>query len=1126
MRCPKCHSSIRKGIKYCEECGSKLETTCPSCTATTPLGSKFCGECGSKLRSSSDEIPRDLSFEDKLRKIQKYLPEGLTDKILSQKEKIEGEHKQVTVLFCDMQGFTPLVERVGAENAFSTMDQVYELLIRKVHDYEGTVNEMTGDGIMALFGAPIAVEDAPQRAIRSAYAIHRGITKFNEMKQLSGRSFPSIKMRVGIHSGPVVIGSLGNDLRVEFKAVGDTVNIASRIEGLAEPETTYVSEDTFKLAEGFFRFEAIGTENIKGKSEAIKIYRVIAPRTRRTRFDVSAERGLTPLVGRQRELELLIDGYNRSKSGRGQSFAIVSEAGLGKSRLLYEFRKKIANDKVIFLEGRCLSYSRGIAYHPIIDVLKSTFNLSNIDDDQTIMRKVKNWLKATNADDPVTQACILELLSVNHTQNRDIIISKEEKKYRLIEALKKIVIKGSEIRPLVLAIEDLHWTDKSSESAFKSLIERISGDRVLLIFTYRHNYVPSWGTWTYHSQLNLNRFSNRESIMMVNHLFDTTNIEEMLKELILEKTEGIPFFTEEFIKSLLDLSVVEKKDGKYSLVGDLSEFNIPNTIQEVIMARVDSLPEGARTVLVTGAVIEREFSHNLLKNVMGIAEKKLLSHLSILKDAELIYERGLYPDSTYIFKHALTREVVYESIISPKRKKLHEKIGEIIEQMYQHDIKAHFSVLAEHYIRSENYVKGSEYSKYASKESYRSSSYNEAISHVRNLIFCLERMPQNENNQKKIIKARTALAMYLIDLTKCDELLDAVAPVENLAVLFDDKKILARIYIALGIYLYGCEEKITKGLKYFEEASYLMDESKDFLSAYHAYWNLGAHFTWSCDFSKAQSYFNKCLKLNKVVNNPIGSSSPIALSSYAYSYQGQIDKAYELAKKGMEEAEQSGYIFNKSPAHIAYGISCYMKGLFDKAEQHLILGRDYSRKISQIGWEHWACFNLGNLFLDIGQLTKAENSFSDSIFILQNANLLPSWIFTCKVAIAKIKAFKKAEKISFQELNTCFEKNSFNVNFGYIARNISEILITISRENMSDAISWINKAIENDNKNNLMWSLARDCSVYANLLHMSDKQKKADEYYRKALSIFQKYGAEGWMAKIEKDYKAYREKFC
>ena len=295
-------------------------------------------------------------------------------------------------MFCDMVDFAPLVEKLGSEEAYTIMDQVYEILIHKVHEYEGTVNEMTGDGIMALFGAPIALEDAPQRAIRSAYAIHREMTKFSKkLNETQGWISPII-MRIGIHSGPVILGALGNDLRVEFKVVGDTVNLASRIEGLAEPATTYISESTFNQTEGFFRFESLGRKKIKGKSDPIEIYRVIAPSTRKTRFDVSAERGLTKFVGRERELELLLDGFERAKSGRGQAFSIMAEAGLGKSRLLYEFRKAVANEDITFLEGRCLSYSSGKAYHPIADILMSNFDIQEKDSDSEISKKVNDGL--------------------------------------------------------------------------------------------------------------------------------------------------------------------------------------------------------------------------------------------------------------------------------------------------------------------------------------------------------------------------------------------------------------------------------------------------------------------------------------------------------------------------------------------------------------------------------------------------------------------------------------------------------------------------------------------------------------------------------------------------------------
>jgi len=297
MQCPQCQFENPENSNFCLECGQKFERKCPQCEKTLPASAKFCNGCGRKLTTKPTPFPKKLSFDEQIEKIQRYLPKNLPEKILSQKDRIEGERKQVTVMFCDMEGYTTLSEKLGIEGVYEIMEQVYEILIHKVHAYEGTVNEFTGDGIMALFGAPIALEDAPQRAIRSSLAIHRETTKFYDRIKKENDYISPLKMRIGIHTGPVVVGSLGNDLRVESKAVGDTVNLASRMEGLAEPGTTYITESTFKFTEGFFRFEALGERKVKGKNEPVKIYRVIVPSSRRTRFDVTAERGLTAFVG-------------------------------------------------------------------------------------------------------------------------------------------------------------------------------------------------------------------------------------------------------------------------------------------------------------------------------------------------------------------------------------------------------------------------------------------------------------------------------------------------------------------------------------------------------------------------------------------------------------------------------------------------------------------------------------------------------------------------------------------------------------------------------------------------------------------------------------------------------------
>ena len=784
---------------FCGKCGSKLEAVCPECNFANPPEFAFCGKCGHSLTKPIEPVHREVSLDEKIAKIQRYLPKGLTEKILAQRDRIEGERKQVTVMFCDMEGFTGLSARLGPEKAYDIMDQVYEILIHKVHDYEGTVNEMTGDGVMALFGAPIALEDAPQRAIRSAMAIHREMARFSDTIKHGEAGMQTLKMRIGIHAGPVVMGTLGNDLRVEFKAVGDTVNLASRMEGLAEPGATYVTGEVFRLTEGLFRFEALGKKRVKGKEELVDVYRVIAPSTRKTRFDVSAERGLTPFVGRDRELELLLDGFDRAKAGRGQAFSIVSEAGVGKSRLLYEFRKALSNEDLTFLEGRCLSYSRGVAYHSIIDILKSNFYIQEGDEDPEIVEKVKNGLKILGADEATTLPYLRELLSPRESGLEKIQIAPETMKTRIIEALNRIVLKGSEIRPLIMAFEDLHWIDRSSEECLKYFLDAISGAKVFLIFTYRPEFVHTWGAKSYHSQLNLNRLSNREVLKMVAYLLGTPDIARDLEELILEKTEGVPFFLEEFIRSLIDLEMIQRRDGKCQLAKKIQDMGIPSTIQDVIMARVDSLPEGAKEVLQLGSAIEREFSHELIKQVIMLPEQELLSQMSVLKDSELLYERGIFPKSTYIFKHALTREVVYNSLILKKRTEIHEKIAKSIEDLHQDRLEEFYEMIAYQYSMSGNTRKAYEYLKLSAKKATRSHSMWEALSFYRKAIEKLKELPSIEENKREHIELIKTAEGPIRLLGYPEDSLTILQQGESLAEELGDKRAIAQLSNAIGL---------------------------------------------------------------------------------------------------------------------------------------------------------------------------------------------------------------------------------------------------------------------------------------------------------------------------------------
>jgi class 3 adenylate cyclase/tetratricopeptide (TPR) repeat protein len=1108
MKCPKCQFENPEGLKFCGECGGKLERVCPKCNSPNPPQFRFCGECGHNLTVSSEPIRKELSFDEKIAKLQKYLPKGITEKILSQRDRIEGERRRVTVMFCDMEGFTSLSEKLGPEAIYSLMDQVYEILIHKVQEYEGTVNEMTGDGIMALFGAPIALEDAPQRAIRSGAAIHREMIRFNDRMKKEKGEMPAIKMRVGIHTGPVVVGTLGNDLRVEFKAVGDTVNLAARMQSLAEPGTIYVSDETFKLTEGLFRFEALGEKDIKGREKPVKTYRVIAPSSRMTRFDVSAERGLTPLVGRGRELELLLEGFARIKERKGQVFSIVSEAGCGKSRLLYEFRKAVANEDALFLEGKCLSYCRGAAYYPYIDILKSSFDIQEGEGDQQIREKLVRGLSDLGADEATTLPYLLELISVKDAGDDQIPMSLGAKKDKIGDAIKQVVFKASERRQVIIAVEDLHWVDKSSEDIAWALSESISGLRVMLIFTFRPEFVPPWGAKSYHNQLTLHRLSNRETLQMMSHLLESKEIEGALSRSLLEKTEGVPFFVEEFIKSFRDLKIIEKKENTYSLSRDIRKVMVPSTIQDVIMARVDSLPEPARELVQTGSAIQSEFNYLLIKQVSGLSDENLLALLSVLKDSELIYERLVGPKSTFTFKHALTRDVVYDSIMTLRKMRLHEKIGLAIEALYADEIQDHYEILAAHFIETENHEKAALYSKLATKKCEKTGSLRNGIDHAKEWINVLEKMRRSDDVQEEIMKARVTLGLYHSQILDFSSAKDSVEPVVEIAVKRGDRRRLSQIYTIMGAHGFFLQDDIETAFRYLGGALTISEEIHDVVSLLMGNYWMAIVLAYHCEFDKAHSFFKASLRINETANSLWGVSiMKSSISYFVHYFRGDMNASYALALEAVELAEKSGDSLSKAMAYASYGSACYGRGLLEDATTSLTKAIEACERVNMSNWNASVHFCLGETFLDLGSYEHSKLYYSKAIRILEENNMFPSWTNLNRLAFARAKARQGEKDIDPSPFDDYFAANKIRLCEGPMARCIGEILVELDEHNVREAEEWARKAISADQRNGLMLHLGRDLKFQADMLYRRRENHAALEAVKRSVEIFKGCGA-------------------
>ena len=1088
MKCPKCQFENREGASFCLECGMKMTLKCPQCGKAFPILAKFCDECGQRLSELGERE--------------------------TQLQEVEAERKHVTVLFSDLVGYTAMTERLDAEDVKEIMSRIFGEIAQVVTKYEGFIERFFGDEVMALFGVPKAHEDDPMRAIRAAREIHRVVEDMSP-KYETEIGHP-LSMHTGINTGLLVTGDeyIGKG---RHGLTGDAVNLASRLAKLAQAGETLVGQDTYRHAEGYFIFEHLGLKRIRGKEEPVNAYQVIAPSTRRTRFEVSAERGLTPLVGRKRELQQLKEGFKRCKAGRGEAFSIVSEAGLGKSRLLYEFRKVVAKEKLTFLEGKCLSYSKGAAYQPVIDILKSNFDIMEGEGDAEIREKVKKGLIALGAEETSTLPCLLELLSVKDSGLDRFSMSPEGKKERIMEALKRIVLKGSEIRPLIMAIEDLHWIDKSSEDVFKELLDSLSGARIFLIFTYRPEYAPSWGVKSYHRQINLNRLSEGESFSMVTHLLGTPDIDGALEALITGKTEGALLFIEEFIKSLKDLGIIEKRD-KYYLAPNVENITIPFTIQDVIMARVDALPEGAKKVLQTGSVIEREFSYQLIKYVMALPEQELLSHLSNLRDSELIYERGIFPQSTYIFKHALTQDVVYNSILIKRRKQSHELVGNAIEDLYKDNINEHYEVLAEHYIASENYEKAAAYSRLAGNRAELSASFPDAIAYAKKRIACLEKLPKTEETQKRIIDARTKLGYYYIRMDYFEEAKKPVDPIVDLARSCDYKSKLTEIITIIGIYKWAVEEDFSNAITYLKEALNISKQIDDIsLLRFPNYW-LGVAFSFMCEFEKSLYHFKKALDV-AVTKNTLWDISVVksCLSYFVYTQQGNINIAYQYCDDALRLAEETGDVFPKTFVYTNYGIACYYKGLLDEAITNLLKGVVFCEKIDLYTWNAFTHFNLGEIYFDFRDYEKSKKHYAKSISIMKQNKTMPSWVNLNRICLTKVQVMNHEKDIDLGSLYKNETGNKVELYRGLMQRGIGEILLNIDDQHSAEAEVWIKKAVNTHTCNGQMWHLGKDYALYAGLLGRKGDQSKAKETLIKAIEIFKECGADRWAEKYEKE---------
>jgi class 3 adenylate cyclase/tetratricopeptide (TPR) repeat protein len=708
MRCSSCQFDNPPAMKFCGQCGVQLAQLCPRCGAENQPTFKFCGECGTALTTPQApgadtagdpaQLPRPPEAQR-----QGYTPPHLAEKILRSRSALEGERRHVTVLFADMAGFTTLAEQLDPEEVHQIIDRCFELITAEVHRFEGTINQYTGDGVMALFGAPVAHEDSPRRAVHAALGIQRALRAYAE--ELQAQRGLALQMRLGLNTGLVVVGKIGDDLRMDYTAVGDTTNLAARLQQMARPGSVLVSEATHRAISGFFETLDLGEVPVRGHAP-VRAFEVLRPRGRRMRFDVAVERGLTPLVGRERELGLLLDRFSEAKAGRGQVVFITGEAGMGKSRLVLECRRALAaaGDALTWLEGRCISFGESIPFLPLIDQLRENFGIQEFDGEPEIIAKIEHGMGEVEAHIPAMRY----LLAVDPGDPAFAAMEAVARRRKIFEAVRALTLRGAHLRPLVLVVEDLHWIDTSSEEFLSSLMDAVAAVPLLLILTYRVEYTPPFGSRSFYTTLTLHSLSEAETVAMASRVLGTAQFPQELCTALMEKAEGVPLFIEEVTKTLLDLGVLQRENGDYRLVKNLAEVSVPDTIQGIIMARLDRLGEDGKRTVQLASVIGRQFLVRLLERIAGLTDQ-LEGLLQELKTLEIIYELGLLPEPAYIFKHAVIQDVAYHSLLIQRRKELHRAVGYAIEELYSDRLATHYEELAHHFVQGEAWEKAFDY---------------------------------------------------------------------------------------------------------------------------------------------------------------------------------------------------------------------------------------------------------------------------------------------------------------------------------------------------------------------------------------------------------------------------------
>jgi class 3 adenylate cyclase/tetratricopeptide (TPR) repeat protein len=754
-------------------------------------------EEGAVLVWGGEPVPATPSATPPERTPLVLVPPHLSDKILASRTALEGERKQVTVFFADIKDSTRLIDGLDPEAAQQLLDPVLRLMMDAVHRYEGTVNQVLGDGIMALFGAPIAHEDHALRACYAALALQTAIRPSAE--EVRRRHGMVLQLRVGLNSGEVVVRTIGNDLHMDYSAVGQTTHLAARMEQLAAPGSILLAAATLRLVEGLVRVNAVGAVPIKGLAEPVEAYELVGVTVVRRRLQAAVVRGLTRFVGRQPELAAMQQALGRAQASQGQVVAVVGEAGVGKSRLIYECLQAHATPGWRVLESASVSYGKATPYFPVLDLLKRYCHVEEPDDVRTVRAKVTGQVLTLDETLQPTLPALLALLDALPSDSPFLQFDPPQRRQRTLEACKRLLLRESQVQPLLLVFEDLHWIDAETQALLDSLVESLPTAPLLLLVNYRPEYQHGWGSKTYYTQVRLDPLPPASADELLQALLGDDPSLAPLKQLLIERTEGNPFFLEESVRTLVETGVLVGAPGAYRLAQALPTIQVPATVQAVLAARIDRLPPEEKHLLQTAAVIGTEVPLPLLQGIAELPEATLHRGLVHLQAAEFLYETRLFPELEYTFKHALTHEVAYNSLLLERRRGLHARIVAALEALAPDRVAEQAERLAYHALRGEVWDKAVTYCQQAGARAHNRAAFREAVVSFERALQALAHLPEIGDTRVLAIDLRLALRGPLYELGEYGRCLAPLGEAEARARALDDRARLGRVLAEMAV---------------------------------------------------------------------------------------------------------------------------------------------------------------------------------------------------------------------------------------------------------------------------------------------------------------------------------------